>query len=35
MLNKLYSLYKETEQEKEQDQTVNTLDTNILRKLAN
>lgn len=35
MLNKLYSLYKETEQEKEQDQTVNNLDTNILRKLAN
>ena len=35
MLNKLYALYKETEQEEKQDHTVNNLDTSILRKLAN
>lgn len=34
-LNKIYALYKEVEQEEKQDQTVNNLDTNILRKLAN
>lgn len=35
MLSKIHGLYKEVEQEKTQDQTVNNLDTNILRKLAN
>lgn len=35
MLNKLYSLYKENEPEKEQDRSVDSLDTSILRKLAN
>lgn len=34
MLNKIYTLYKETEQEQKQESTVNNLDTGILKRLS-
>ena len=34
MLNKIYALYKETEQEQKQESTVSTLDVNTLKRLS-
>lgn len=34
MLNKIYALYKESEQETKQESTVNNLDTSVLKRLS-